>query len=95
MLRALTTIEVAETMIYKDELFFAKGSISYWINGKLHRENGPAYEGSEWFINNKRHRNDGPLIYKDRQIWYQNGKIHRDGSPAITYADGSKLWLWV
>jgi hypothetical protein len=36
------------------------------LDGELHREDGPAIEGSdgarEWFLNSKRHREDGPAI---------------------------------
>ena len=38
----------------------------YCVNGKLHREDGPAAEGINgykgWFINGKRHRLDGAAI---------------------------------
>ena len=56
------------------------GSKSWYLNGKRHREDGPAYEGADgdkwWFLNGKRHREDGPAIewasgYKS---WWINGK---------------------
>ena len=38
----------------------------YYVNGKLHREDGPAEEyisgDKRWYINNKLHRLDGPAI---------------------------------
>jgi len=47
-------------------------------SGKLHREDGPAYEGIDglksWWINGKRHREDGPAIDNgdDYKWWYLN-----------------------
>ena len=64
----------------------------------LHREDGPAFEGTNgaktWYINGKRHREDGPAIeYADgSKEWYINGKLHRENGPANEYADGSKSW---
>jgi len=49
------------------------------LNGKLHREDGPAYEGVDgyhaWWVNSRRHREDGPAIeYADGdRAWYLNG----------------------
>ncbi len=53
----------------------------WWcLNGKYHREDGPAIEytgGSKfWYLNDKLHREDGPAVecvtgYKS---WYLNGK---------------------
>ena len=47
--------------------------------GKLHREDGPAYEGingtKEWWLNGKYHREDGPAIeWADgSKFWFLNG----------------------
>ena len=71
----------------------------YWyLNGKPHREDGPAYEGSNgnkaWYLNGKRHREDGPAIEyaSGTKEWYLNGKLHREDGPAIERADGTKQW---
>ena len=71
----------------------------YWyINGKLHREDGPACEcanGSKcWCINGKLHREDGPAIEcaDGDKYWYINGKRHREDGPACEYANGTKCW---
>jgi hypothetical protein len=49
------------------------------INGKLHREDGPAIIDSdckEWYINGKKHREDGPAyISSNCKEWYINGII--------------------
>ena len=56
------------------------GSKAWYLNGKRHREDGPALEyadGSKsWYLNGKLHREDGPAIewadgYK---FWYLDGK---------------------
>ena len=49
--------------------------ISYYVNGKLHREDGPAIEyinGTKfWIVNDKYHRLDGPAIeWRDGEISY-------------------------
>ena len=52
----------------------------YWrLNGKRHREDGPAIEcadgGKSWYLNGKRHREDGPAIEwsTGTKYWYLNG----------------------
>jgi len=59
---------------------YPNGGKHWHLNGKLHREDGPAIEFASgdkaWFLNGVRHREDGPAIeyaygYK---AWYINGK---------------------
>jgi hypothetical protein len=56
------------------------GTKHWYINGKLHREDGPAIEcvngTKEWYINDKRHREDGPAIEyaSGAKYWYINDK---------------------
>ena len=71
----------------------------YWfINGKLHREDGPAVEHvdgtKKWCLNNKLHRKDGPAIEyaNGTKRWYLNGERHREDGPAVEYASGGKEW---
>ena len=71
----------------------------YWfLNGKLHREDGPAAEyitgNKEWYINDLLHREDGPAIdCKDgTKFWFVHGVQHRLDGPAIIWADGVKEW---
>ena len=77
---------------------YEDGSKCWYLNGKLHREDGPAIEyadGSKcWYLNDQLHREDGPAIeYADGvKYWYLNGKLHREDGPAIEYADGVKSW---
>ena len=59
---------------------YPDGDKSWYLNGKLHREDGPAVEYStgykSWYLKNKLHREDGPAIeYSDGdKSWYLNGK---------------------
>jgi hypothetical protein len=59
---------------------YANGSKCWYLNGKYHREDGPAVESAngdkEWYLNDKRHREDGPACeYIDgSKEWYLNGK---------------------
>ena len=58
----------------------ADGTKMWWLNGKLHREDGPAIEYAdgtkEWWLNGKLHRTDGPAVeYADgTKKWYLNGE---------------------
>jgi len=70
------------------------------VNGKFHREDGPAIEyenGSEiWYINGNCHREDGgPAIksFDGTKFWYINGLRHREDGPAVEYIDGDKYWF--
>ena len=64
----------------------------YWLNGKLHREDVPAFisyyengnvEFEAYYLNDKRHREDGPAI-----IWYyENGNVREEGY----HLNGKKL----
>ena len=72
----------------------------YWyLNGKLHREDGPAVEYAngdlEWYLNGKLHREDGPAVeYVSGTLhWYLNGRRHREDGPAIEFAGGTRYWF--
>jgi hypothetical protein len=59
---------------------FEGGTKQWCLNGKLHREDGPAvdYAGGDksWYLNGERHREDGPAIEYDNgnKEWYLNGE---------------------
>lgn len=52
------------------------GSKEYWVDGRLHREDGPAIDyvnGTQyWYKHGKLHREDGPAImwWDGRQYWF-------------------------
>ena len=70
---------------------YANGYKEWCLNGKLHREDGPACEypsgTKEWYLNGKRHREDGPACENANgtKVWYLNGKRHREDGPAVEY----------
>jgi hypothetical protein len=74
------------------------GTRKWTLNGKLHRENGPAVEwsdgGKTWYRNGQCHREDGPAdeYPNGGKYWYQNGRLHREDGPAIEESDGGKSW---
>jgi hypothetical protein len=78
---------------------YNNGSKHWYLNGKLHREDGPAIEypkvGNLWYLNGKLHREDGPAIesYNGSKCWYLNDKLHREDGPAIECPNGGKGWF--
>jgi hypothetical protein len=62
------------------ELREVLGNKWWYLNGVLHREDGPAVEGygghKEYYINGKLHREDGPAVeyYSGRKYWYINNR---------------------
>ena len=74
------------------------GNKEWFLNGKWHREDGPAIEfavgNKEWHLNGHRHREDGPAVeFADgNKLWYLNGQYHREDGPAVEYTNGYKAW---
>ena len=64
--------------------------ISYYLDGQLHREDGPArispkLSRQEWYRHGKCHREDGPALVSSRgEAWHFDGRHHRDNGPAVT-----------
>ncbi len=73
-------------------------SILYKVNGRMHRDNGPAYQvwndagvliREKWYQNGRWHRDNGPAYQQWNDAgeliveeWHQNGRWHRDNGPA-------------
>lgn len=80
---------------FKDEM----GNSFWYLNGKLHREDGPAVEGPDgrkvWFINGERHREDGPamILNEGSKFWYLHGMRHREDGPAVEWSNQYKQWF--
>jgi len=59
---------------------YADGRKYWYLNDKLHREDGPAIEfadgGKFWYLDDTLHREDGPAIEyaNGNKWWYLNGK---------------------
>ena len=76
------------------------GTKLWYLNGQLHREDGPAVEYPDgtkycWFLNGLFHRINGPA-YEEKngyKSWWINGQQHRTDGPAIEYPDGTKFWF--
>ena len=66
------------------------GTKEWYVNGKLHREDGPAIERAngykEWWVNGQLHREDGPAVEwaNGTKSWYVNGKFIRKEGPMHT-----------
>jgi hypothetical protein len=77
---------------------YENGDQAWHLNGKLHREDGPAYIRAAgyraWWLNGKRHREDGPAVIwaSGTQEWWLNDKLHREDGPARIYANGTQEW---
>jgi len=76
------------------------GNKQWWLNGELHRFEGPAIEWTdghkEWWLNGKPHRTDGPAIEwadGDKE-WRFEGKLHRTNGPAVEYVDNDPSWYF-
>ena len=75
-----------------------EGGTEWYLNDKLHREDGPAVECADgykaWYLNGNLHREDGPAIEyaNGSKLWYLNGQKHREDGPACECADGYKSW---
>ena len=57
------------------------GTKWWYLNGSLHREDGPAIEEEngtkEWYLNGKLHREDGPAYIGAggrNKVWWLNGE---------------------
>lgn len=77
----------------------------YRLNGRLHREEGPAIEHAkiegealsvEWYVHGRRHRKDGPAFEtkSGAKLWYRNGRLHRENGPALETRGGIKAWYF-
>ena len=71
---------------------YEHGDKHWYLNGKYHREDGPACElvnGDKWWcLNDKLHRIDGPAIIhaNGEKVYYINGKIVTKEAQEVLYA---------
>ena len=88
----------------------AGGDEDWYLNGKLHRVDGPALQwmggvaagGHEaWHLNGKRHRVDGPAFQwaggvaaGGHEEWCLNGELHRDPSDGPAVSGGAGGESW-
>lgn len=83
------------------EILRDKNKISYFLDGQLHRDDGPAIEflnGSKiWYQFGKKHRIDGgPAVdlIDGHKEWFTNGVLHRLDGPAVKWSNGYKEY-WI
>lgn len=75
------------------------GTVKHFKNGKLHREDGPAFESKDgtrvWYLNGELHRDNEPAVeYPDgTKFWYKDGVLHRTGGPAIEVVGNNSWYL--
>lgn len=75
-----------------------EGNVEWALNGKLHRDDGPAVEyvdgSSYWFQHGRIHRDNGPAIeWADGSwTWMANDEIHRLAGPANVHVDCREEW---
>ena len=72
---------------------YPNGDKEWSLNGKLHREDGPALEYADghkaWYLNDKRHREGGPAEEwaGGDKFWWLNGKeVTEEKHKRITYS---------
>lgn len=71
------------------------------LNGKLHREDGPAIEFANgtkrWFLNGKLHRIGGPAVVfrTGYEEWFIEGVLHRKDGPAVTFENRTTHWWYL
>ena len=67
-------------MIEYTVIVYGNGNKYWYLNGQLHREDGPAIEYTcgtkSWYLDGKLHREDGPAkeFSCGAKKWYLNGK---------------------
>jgi hypothetical protein len=82
------------------EVIKDKKGVKYYLNRKLHREDGPAFESydgtKEWYRNGQKHREDGPAVEScdGTKEWYRNDQKHREDGPAVERPNGTKEWYF-
>ena len=63
---------------------YSNGTKYWYLNGELHREDGPAIEwpnqSKAWYLNGKLHREAGPAveISNGTKYWYLNDKKYTE-----------------
>jgi hypothetical protein len=98
IIAALVKRVIDALVVFEDRTGVVYGNKYWYLNGELHREDGPARECANgdkyWYLNGKFHREDGPAVEfaNGAKYWYLNGKFHREDGPAVEYANGTKYW---
>ena len=77
----------------------SNGTKRWYLNDKLHREDGPAIEyesgTKKWYLNGKRHREDGPAIeHADggKRWWLNDKLVHPETLVDLWLSRGVFCW---
>jgi len=88
-----------ENAIHQPTMTVDRDGTKWWeLNGKRHREDGPAIECVDgyksWWLHDVRHREDGPAVEHANgdKSWWLHDVRHREDGPAIENANGHKGW---
>ena len=82
----------------KGEVLDNRGIKRYYLDGFLHREDGPAiiYPNGimEWYNHGSKHRIDGPAIINPfgPDEWYMNDLRYREDGPTVIHLDNKVEW---
>ena len=78
---------------------YPSGTKRWYLNGKHHREDGPAVEyangDKEWYLNGKIHREDGPAVeYPDGDKWWylNDEEVHPETIVDLWLSRGVFCW---
>ena len=78
---------------------YPTGTKRWYLNGNLHREDGPACEfatgGKSWWLNGKRHREDGPAVeHSDgfKSWWLNHEEVHPETIVDLWLSRGVFCW---
>jgi len=81
------------------EVRTTNGTKEWLLDGKRHREDGPAIEWSDgrkdWYHHGKYHRLDGPaIVFSDGSGWWlRHGQLHRVDGPAAETQKGLRWYF--
>jgi hypothetical protein len=96
-MRIIKTIDHGNEVL---ERHFHNGTIAWYKNNRLHREDGPAVidpsKGEKiWYQNGLMHREDGPAYENNlgMKVWLIHAKRHRIDGPAVIKPDGTEKWV--
>lgn len=96
----MANLDLGVTMLKRplNGCFVCETGREWYSDGRLHREDGPAFEGNDgvkkWYRNGLLHRVGGAAeIYpQGARAWLQDGLLHRTDGPALSYGGGSNCW---
>lgn len=96
-------MKIIKTINHDNEVLerhFHNGTIAWYKNNRLHREDGPAVTDplkgeTIWYKNGLMHRENGPAYENTTgmKVWLINAKRHRENGPAVIKPDGTEKWI--